>query len=127
GRVRAERTVSTSAWLHCCARAIPARLSQIWMASTASSSPSSVSVAHGRPKPLIAPSGGSEPCERGGPTSVAHGRPKPLIAPSGGSEPCERGGPTSVAHGRPKPLIAPSGGSEPCERGGPTSVAHGRP
>jgi S-adenosylmethionine:tRNA ribosyltransferase-isomerase len=50
--------------------------------------------------------------------SVAPGRPKPLTAPSGGSERSERGGP-SVAPGRPKPLTAPSGGSERSERGGP--------
>jgi len=43
--------------------------------------------------------------------------PKPASAPSGGSEPCERGG--TLTHRRravPKPASAPSGGSASAQR-----------
>ncbi|HOZ93080.1 MAG TPA: DUF3418 domain-containing protein [Ottowia sp.] len=77
--------------------------------------------APGRPKPGVAPSGGSDPHEVGerGGLVPAPGRPKPGVAPSGGSDPHEVGerGGLVPAPGRPKPGVAPSGGSDPHEVG----------
>jgi hypothetical protein len=57
---------------------------------------------------------------------AAPGRPKPLTAPSGGSERKRAWGLMSMAPGRPKPLTAPSGGSERKRAWGLMSVARSR-
>lgn len=47
------------------------------------------------------------------PPPSAPGRPKPMTAPSGGSEPRVSVGAQPFAPGRPKPMAATSEGSEP--------------